>query len=291
MEKWWRQPLAAVTSLPLILAAGRWDWLTMLRLVGQAPTKLTLDSEVFWLLLGAVCFVLNVFNLLMIYQQAEPAMQTTQYRAASWLLAILLMAGLVVCWSHPASLILPTRLTWLLVVATIIAALQALVGNYFLLVTTVTKARWQPLVLPTLTWLVAAILGWPTFSTAGVVIAVVAVIVLVVGHALNLPRLLATAVHPVDQLVTGVVIASGLSAVFYGLTGGCLLWKTRTFNLFVGVLLTDLLLLAGGSQWLGLRSRLIADEPAQPWAPRWLFAGTALVVAIELAGAGMLLLI
>lgn len=290
MDKWWRQPLAAVTSLPLVLAALRWDWLAMLRLVGQAPTKLTLDSEVFWLLLGAVCFVLNVFNLLAIYQQEGPAARTVQYRVASWLLAVLLMAGLVVCWSRPESLILPTRLNWLLVVATVIAALQALVGNYFLLVTPASKPRWQLLTLPTLTWLVAALLGWPLFVPAG--IAVVAVILLVVGHGLELPRLLEVARRPIDQFACGVVIASGLSALLYGLIGGWLLWQTATFNLFGGVLLVDLLLLATGSQWLALASRQLADKlAAQPLAPHWWVAGAGLVVVIELAVAGMLILL
>lgn len=288
MDKWWRQPLAAVTSLPLVLAALRWDWLAMLRLVGQAPTKLTLDSEVFWLLLGAVCFVLNVFNLLAIYQQEGPAARTVQYRVASWLLAVLLMAGLVVCWSRPESLILPTRLNWLLVVATVIAALQALVGNYFLLVTPASKPRWQLLTLPTLTWLVAALLGWPLFVPAGMAVAVVAVIMLVVGHGLELPRLLEVVRRPIDQFACGVVIASGLSAVLYGLLGCWLLWETTTFNLFNGVLLINLLLLAAGAQWLALVS---GDKSDQLLKTSWLLAGAGVVVMIELAVAGMLILL
>lgn len=292
MDKWCRQPLAVVTSLPLILAALRWDWLAMLRLSGQTPAKLTLDSEIFWLFLGAVCFVLNVFNLLVIYRQEGAVVQTTQYKAASWLLSILIMVGLVVCWSRPGDLLFPTRITWLLVVATVIVAAQALVGNYFVLATA-TPAKQQPsLTLSTATWLVAAVLGWPVFPSGLCLVAAAAVVVGLGGfHLPNLPCLLKTACRPVDQLAAGVVIASELSVIVYGLIGCWQLWQTSVASLFSVVSLADLLLLAAGSQWVAIISRQLVNGKSNSVMPRWLLTGAVLVVGTELAVVGLLFFI
>lgn len=294
MKKWWDQPLVVAANLPLIVVALRWNWLAGLRLANQLPNKLTADSEIMWLLIGAACFIVNVFNLSVIYRQTATVVQQPKYQAASWLLAAFLMAGLVAGWSHPASLILPRRITWLQGVVTAIVAAQAFLGNYFLLAVRPEQTP-SSLSLPTLTWLLAALAGWPwslPVSRLGIVVRVLVLAGVLLWHALNLKIIWQTANNsPFYQVGAGLIIASWLSLVIDGGSGCWHLWRTGWPDLlsFSGVL--NLLLLAVGTQFCAVVGRQSPTSRHDQYGKRWLLTGAVLAIVIQLGVAGLVTLL
>lgn len=279
-----------VANLPLIIAALRWNWLTGLRLVGQTPAPWDLDAEIMWLLIAVACFGLNVFNLIVVYQQADSIVRQVRYRQGSWLLALLIMAGLVVCWSQPANLMTPHRFSGLLVAAMIIIACQALVGNYFLQVVSGSQQPFSSLAIPTLTWLGAALLGWPRQVTAGsdhflaVVMMVILVAGLLLGQAQNVIRMLnddSSAGLKTYKLLSGMAVASWLSAALAGLFRGWLIVVGGWPGFINLILAVNLIVLAASTQLAAIVTRRLptSGDDLSSWP---VIAGAVLAVLIEI---------
>ncbi len=291
VKQWWHQPLVIVANLPLIILALRWNWLNGVRLAGMVPAKLTFDSEMMWLLCGAACFALNVWNLLVGFHQDDEMINRGHYRTALYCFAGILVVGLVVCWAKPEQLIVPRKLTWLPFIAACLLTGQALAGNY-LLTATVDGDDQPQLTWPTLTWLAAALLtlasnAAKTFDA----VAVLMVVILLAGNAVNLKTLLTgngTVRHPAYQLATGAALAAWLSLVTI-LLGWCWCLLTgRWAGLLDFVIVVDLMIIAAASQLATVLDLKKVYGAHAEHGHHLLLAGAIIAVLIELITAGVL---
>lgn len=291
VKQWWHQPLVIVANLPLIILALRWNWLNGVRLAGMVPAKLTFDSEIMWLLCGAACFVLNVWNLLVSFHQDSAIVDQANYRTYLYVFAGVLVVGLVACWAKPAQLIVPRKLTWLPFLAVCLLTGQALVGNRLLAMTV--DGDGQPsLTWPTLSWLAAALLTWASNSAKTFdMFAVLMVIILLVGNAMNLKTLLTgngTVRHPAYQLATGAALAAWLSLVTI-LLGWCWCLLTgRWAGLLDFVMVVDLMMIAAASQLATVLDLKKIYGTHAEHGHHLLLAGAIIAVLIELITAGVL---
>lgn len=291
VKQWWHHPLVIVANLPLIILTLRWNWLNGVRLAGMVPAKLTFDSEIMWLLCGAACFVLNVWNLLVSFHQDSAIVNQPNYRTALYGFAGVLVVGLVACWAKPAQLIVPRKLTWLPFLAACLLSGQALVGNR-LLTMTVDGDDQPSLTWPTLSWLGAALLTWASNSAKTFdAFAVLMIMILLVGNAINLKTLLTgngTVRHPAYQLATGAALAAWLSLVTI-LLGWCWCLLTgRWAGLLDFVMVIDLIVTAAASQLAAVLDLKKIYGVHAEHGHRLLLAGAISAVLIELITAGVL---
>lgn len=291
MKQWWKQTLAVAANLPLIVLALHWNWLNGMKIVGVKPAQLTFDSEMMWLLFGAACFALNVWNLLVGFHQDDEVVSQGYYRPALYCLAGILVVGLIVCWAQPAQLIVPTKLTWLSFIAVCLLTGQALVGNY-LLIATVAGDDHPTLTWSTLSWLAAALLTWANNATKTFdVVAILIIVILLAGNAVNLKTLLTgngTIRHAAYQLATGATLAAWLSLVTI-VFGWCWHMLTgRWAGLLDFTMVVDLMMIAAASQLAMVLDLKQIDGTTTKHGHRLLMAGAVIAVLIELITAGVL---
>lgn len=291
VKQWWHRPLVIVANLPLIILALRWNWLNGVRLAGMVPAKFTFDSEMMWLLFGAACFALNVWNLLVGFHQDEEIVNRAHYRTALYCFAGVLVVGLVVCWTKPDQLIVPQKLTWLPFIAACLLTGQALAGNYLLTATTDGDDHLK-LTWPTLTWLATALLTWvsnaaKTFDAVAVLI----VVILLAGNAVNLKILLTgngTVRHPAYQLATGASLAAWLGLATILLSWCWCLLTGRWAGLLDFVMVVDLMIIAAASQLATVLDLREVHGVQAEHGHLLLLSGAILAVLIELITAGVL---
>ena len=133
MEQWLpRQPLILTPTIPLMWTVG---WLcTMSAYIivgGQPPSPNQLQDSV--LLVSAVILVMNIYNLILIYQRAEKYRNLSPYAPRALLLAIVLIISIVLAWGQPKVVLIPSYLNIWVMIFIVLNCLQALLGQFFAL--------------------------------------------------------------------------------------------------------------------------------------------------------------
>ena len=108
MEQWLpRQPLILTPTIPLMWTVG---WLCTMSayiiLGGEPPSPNQLQDSV--LLVSAVILVMNMYNLILIYQRAEKYRNLSPYAPRALLLAIVLIISIVLAWGQPKVVLIPS---------------------------------------------------------------------------------------------------------------------------------------------------------------------------------------
>lgn len=132
MEQWLpRQPLILTPTIPLMWTVG---WLcTMSAYIivgGQPPSPNQLQDSV--LLVSAVILVMNIYNLILIYQRAEKYRNLSPYAPRALLLAIVLIISIVLAWGQPKVVLIPSYLNIWVMIFIVLNCLQALLGQFLL---------------------------------------------------------------------------------------------------------------------------------------------------------------
>ena len=123
MEQWLpRQPLILTPTIPLMWTVG---WLCTMSayiiLGGEPPSPNQLQDSV--LLVSAVILVMNMYNLILIYQRAEKYRNLSPYAPRALLLAIVLIISIVLAWGQPKVVLIPKELNSLPIISPAILAL------------------------------------------------------------------------------------------------------------------------------------------------------------------------
>ena len=133
MEQWLpRQPLILTPTIPLIWTVG---WLCAISaymiLGGKPPSPDQLQDSV--LLVSAVILVMNIYNLILVYQRTEKYRNLSTYAPRALLLAIILIISIVLGWGQPKVVLIPSYLNIWVMIFIILNFLQALLGQFFAL--------------------------------------------------------------------------------------------------------------------------------------------------------------
>ena len=133
MEQWLpRQPLILTPTIPLMWTVG---WLCTMSayiiLGGEPPSPNQLQDSV--LLVSAVILVMNMYNLILIYQRAEKYRNLSPYAPRALLLAIVLIISIVLAWGQPKVVLIPSYLNIWVMIFIVLNFLQALLGQFFAL--------------------------------------------------------------------------------------------------------------------------------------------------------------
>lgn len=133
MEQWLpRQPLILTPTIPLIWTVG---WLCAISaymiLGGKPPSPNQLQDSV--LLVSAVILVMNIYNLILIYQRTEKYRNLSTYAPRALLLAIILIISIVLGWGQPKVVLIPSYLNIWVMIFIVLNFLQALLGQFFAL--------------------------------------------------------------------------------------------------------------------------------------------------------------
>lgn len=133
MEQWLlRQPLILTPTIPLMWTVG---WLCTMSayiiLGGQPPSPNQLQDSV--LLISAVILVMNIYNLILVYQRTEKYRNLSTYAPRALLLAIILIISIVLAWGQPKVVLIPSYLNIWVMIFIVLNFLQALLGQFFAL--------------------------------------------------------------------------------------------------------------------------------------------------------------
>lgn len=133
MEQWLlRQPLILTPTIPLMWTVG---WLCTMSayiiLGGQPPSPNQLQDSV--LLISAVILVMNIYNLILVYQRTEKYRNLSTYAPRAFLLAIILIISIVLAWGQPKVVLIPSYLNIWVMIFIVLNFLQALLGQFFAL--------------------------------------------------------------------------------------------------------------------------------------------------------------
>ncbi|MCD7130896.1 hypothetical protein LTY36_06815 [Limosilactobacillus agrestis] len=133
MEQWLpRQPLILTPTIPLMWTVG---WLCTMSayiiLGGQPPSPNQLQDSV--LLGSAVILVMNIYNLILIYQRTEKYRNLSPYAPRALLLALILIISIVLAWGQPKVVLIPSYLNIWVMIFIVLNFLQALLGQFFAL--------------------------------------------------------------------------------------------------------------------------------------------------------------
>ena len=133
MEQWLpRQPLILTPTIPLMWTVG---WLCTMSayviLGGQPPSPNQLQDSV--LFVSAVILVMNIYNLILIYQRVEKYRNLSTYAPRALLLAIILIISIVLAWGQPKVVLIPSYLNIWVMIFIVLNCLQALLGQFFAL--------------------------------------------------------------------------------------------------------------------------------------------------------------
>ncbi|MCC4325349.1 hypothetical protein LMB33_01400 [Limosilactobacillus reuteri] len=133
MEQWLlRQPLILTPTIPLMWTVG---WLCTMSayiiLGGQPPSPNQLQDSV--LLISAVILVINIYNLILVYQRTEKYRNLSTYAPRALLLAIILIISIVLAWGQPKVVLIPSYLNIWVMIFIVLNFLQALLGQFFAL--------------------------------------------------------------------------------------------------------------------------------------------------------------
>lgn len=133
MEQWLlRQPLILTPTIPLMWTVG---WLCTMSayiiLGGQPPSPNQLQDSV--LLISAVILVMNIYNLILVYQRTEKYRNLSTYAPRALLLAIILIISIVLAWGQPKVVLIPSYLNIWIMIFIVLNFLQALLGQFFAL--------------------------------------------------------------------------------------------------------------------------------------------------------------
>lgn len=133
MEQWLpRQPLILTPTIPLMWTVG---WLCTMSayiiLGGQPPSPNQLQDSV--LLVSAVILVMNIYNLILIYQRVEKYRNLSTYAPRALLLALILIISIVLAWGQPKVVLIPNYLNIWVMIFIVLNCLQALLGQFFAL--------------------------------------------------------------------------------------------------------------------------------------------------------------
>ena len=133
MEQWLpRQPLILTPTIPLMWTVG---WLCTMSayiiLGGQPPSPNQLQDSV--LLVSAVILVMNIYNLILIYQRTEKYRNLSPYAPRALLLALILIISIVLAWGQPKVVLIPSYLNIWVMIFIVLNFLQALLGQFFAL--------------------------------------------------------------------------------------------------------------------------------------------------------------
>ena len=85
------------------------------------------------LLVSAVILVMNMYNLILIYQRAEKYRNLSPYAPRALLLAIVLIISIVLAWGQPKVVLIPSYLNIWVMIFIVLNCLQALLGQFFAL--------------------------------------------------------------------------------------------------------------------------------------------------------------
>lgn len=133
MEQWLpRQPLILTPTIPFMWTVG---WLCTMSayiiLGGQPPSPNQLQDSV--LLVSAIILVMNIYNLILIYQRTEKYQNLSTYAPRALLLALVLIVSIVLAWGQPKVVLIPSHLNVWVMVFIVLNFLQALLGQFFAL--------------------------------------------------------------------------------------------------------------------------------------------------------------
>lgn len=100
-------------------------------LSGQPPSPNQLQDSV--LLISAVILVMNIYNLILVYQRTEKYRNLSTYAPRALLLAIILIISIVLAWGQPKVVLIPSYLNIWVMIFIVLNFLQALLGQFFAL--------------------------------------------------------------------------------------------------------------------------------------------------------------
>lgn len=224
--KW--QPLIIEPVLALIWIVGWLNLMTVHQLV-RGPLIVTgpLVESVLILLGGLL--VADVYNLVLTYQQNPAIVKTSLYRGLTFVQAVVIICLLVLAWSHPAVILLPTTVTIWNLIFVVLAGAKALVGNFFAV-----TARYIPfppreeflIWLGTINLICQGLLGYPLLVIHGGgrwLMAVVVALVILIGlwaEFIHLPVIFSTGFvqrSGIYQVVVGINLITSVAVLFFGL--------------------------------------------------------------------------
>ncbi|UUW68322.1 hypothetical protein NUJ10_10010 [Limosilactobacillus reuteri] len=165
MEQWLsRQPLILTPTIPLMWTVG---WLCTMSayiiLGGEPPSPNQLQDSV--LLVSAVILVMNIYNLILIYQRAEKYRNLSPYAPRALLLAIILIISIVLAWGQPKVVLIPSHLNIWVMIFIVLNCLQALLGQFFaLLERPQSRRRFASMYWPIVVLCVAGIVTPPSLE-------------------------------------------------------------------------------------------------------------------------------
>lgn len=96
----------------------------------STPSPNQLQDSV--LLVSAVILVMNIYNLILIYQRAEKYRNLSPYAPRALLLAIVLIISIVLAWGQPKVVLIPSYLNIWVMIFIVLNCLQALLGQFLL---------------------------------------------------------------------------------------------------------------------------------------------------------------
>ncbi|MBB1079385.1 hypothetical protein H5S09_05705 [Limosilactobacillus sp. STM2_1] len=158
MEQWLpRRPLILAPVIPLVWTVS---WLCIVSarfLMGiRYPQPSQLQDSV--LLVSALVLLVNIYNLILIYQRTDKYRNLPTYGPRAMLLAIILIVSIVLAWGQPQVVLIPNRLTRWVAVFIALNFIQALLGEFFtLLERPKTRRKLASLYFPTVVLGIAGI--------------------------------------------------------------------------------------------------------------------------------------
>lgn len=226
LMKW--QPLIIEPVLPLIWLVGWMNLITIHQLV-SGPVRVSGPLVESVLIFSGLILVVDVYNLVLVYQQNPAIVKTTLYRGLAIFQAIVIICLLVLAWSHPAAILLPTKVTGWNLIFIILAGIKGLVGNFFAV-----TARYLPfppkheflIWLGTINLLCQGLLCYPLLVIHGsgrwlIIIIVVAVLVASLWAEFHhLATILTTGLVQRSggyQSLVGINLIASVAVIFFGL--------------------------------------------------------------------------
>ena len=128
LMKW--QPLIIEPVLALTWIVGWLNLMTIYQIV-KGPVHVGSQRVESVLIFSGVILIADVYNLILTYQQNPAIVRTSLYRGLSIFQALIIICLLVLSWSHPSVVLLPTTVTVWNLIFILLAGTKGLVGNFF----------------------------------------------------------------------------------------------------------------------------------------------------------------
>lgn len=226
LTKW--RPLIIEPNLTLMWGVG---WLNLITIIQQLRGPIVVTNQLIeaLIMLSALVLVVDLLNLILIYQQSPAIVKTPIYRGLSLLFAVIMICLLVLAWSNPGQVLLPNRVTSLNLLFLLLASVKAYLGDFF--ATTSRLLPFPPRRDNLLWWGTSMLFGqglliYPltvlhtSLRWLPIILIVIGICVSIVVEWRSLPALMNDGDEQrsaVYQLLLGLNLASGIATIFFGL--------------------------------------------------------------------------